>query len=114
MLTVGKNEKTLLERAQMQHMPIPTQILNAPELENGLGYYMTVFNMLTGSRPSSDGFVARIPYQTILLYCQENGITGDAREDMFYLIHELDVCFVNHMFEEMKKKMPKPPPKPKT
>lgn len=113
---MGKNEKTLLERAQMQHMPIPLSILNAPELADGMEYYMSVFNALTGSRPSSDGFVARIPYPTISLYCKDYDITGDAREDLLYLINAMDVCFVTHMFEEMAKKIKSttpPPAKPK-
>ncbi len=98
-------------------MPIPDSIINAPELDHGLSYYISVFNALTGSRPSSDGFVARIPYQTISLYCKDNGIWGEEREDLFHHVNALDVCFVTHMFEEMEKKVKaasKTPPGNKT
>lgn len=90
-------------------MPIPDSILNSPELWPGLNFYFEVFNLLTGSRPSSDGFVARIPYPTISLYCKDYGIEGEQREDLLHHLTAMDICFVAHTFAEMEKKAKAPP-----
>lgn len=101
---MGKDEKTLLDISQRQNMPIPDRILNAPVLREGMQWYVDVFNVLSPSRPSSQGYVARIPYPAFSMYCTDEGIDGPQREDMFYLITAMDNHFVNWHFEQFRKK----------
>lgn len=76
-------------------MPIPKEILNAPELLPGLELFYAAFNDLHTCRPvgMAEG---QIPWTTIDLYCERYDITGDQREDFFYHIRELDHAYLEH------------------
>lgn len=100
---MGKNEKTLLDLAARQNMPIPDKILNAPELEPGLQLYMDCFNDLNHSRFNSSGFVGRLHYNLIDLWCNNNGVYGDQKLAMIYIIGKLDYVYVTWQFDAMKR-----------
>jgi hypothetical protein len=100
---MGKNEKTLLDLAARQNMPIPDKILNAPDLEPGLQLYMDCFNDLNHSRFNSSGFVGRLHYNLIDLWCNNNGVYGDQKLAVIHIIGKLDFVYVTWQFEQMKK-----------
>lgn len=100
---MGKDEKTLLSLAARQNMPIPDKILNAPDLQPGLQLYLDCFNDLNHSRYNSSGFVGRIHYDLIDLWCNNNGVEGDQKLDVIHIIGKMDYVYVTWQFEAMKK-----------
>lgn len=107
-----------MEIAHRQGGPVSERIRNAPELLPGLQFYVDAFNLLTRSRFVSQGFVGRIPYGEISRFCADEDIYGDMREDVFYLLGEMDRFYVDWQTNFIKKKIeadskanaPKTPP----
>lgn len=83
-------------------MPPPSRILNAPELLPGLDFYMQAFNRLTASRQLGHGCIGAIPYPAISLYCKDEGIDGDLREELFYHVEHLDAAYIRWQNEKAK------------
>lgn len=110
---MGKDEKTLLELAARQNMPIPDKILNAPELQPGLQLYIDAFNDLTYSRFNTQGFVGRIHYTSMSQWCYDHNIDGDQRLDMIHLLTQMDQAYTDWHFSYMKRNAPKPQGQPK-
>lgn len=94
MLEQGPGEEKILRDCIRYKMPIPDAIQNAPELQMGLELFMQAFIDLDGSRVSGmqEG---RIPWLTIWDYCDRLEILGELREDMLYLVQELDIFYLN-------------------
>lgn len=44
-----------------------------------------------------------IPWTAILAYCNEHGIHGEIREEMFTLIRALDDAYLDHVAKEQKR-----------
>lgn len=81
------------------------RIRNAPELLPGLQFYVDVFNTLTTSRPIFQGGIGYIPYSEISQFCRDEGIEGEMREDLLFLIGELDRFYVEWQSKNIKKKI---------
>lgn len=100
---MGKDEKTLLDLAARQNMPIPDRISNAPELLPGLQLYMDCFNDLNHSRFNSSGCIGRIHYNLIDLWCDNNLVVGDQKLDVVELVGRMDCVYVSWQIEAMKR-----------
>lgn len=56
------------------------------------------FQALTTSRQIGFGVVGPLAYRDLLLYLDENGITEkDERDDMLYLLREMDGEYLRHV-----------------
>lgn len=66
---------------------------------------MDAFNLLTTSRQLVQGGIGRIPYGEISRFCEDEGITGDMREDVFFLIGQMDHFYVDWQTKYLKKKL---------
>jgi len=75
--------------------PIPDAILNAPDLEMGLGLYQSAFWDLDTCRRNNDTSKGPIPWTAIFTYCEQYHIEGDQRDDMFYHISEMDHAYLD-------------------
>jgi hypothetical protein len=75
-------------------MPLPERIKNAPELLHGLELYYNAFNSLTTSRVMGHGCIGGIPYAAISNFCREEGIEGELRDDLFYLVEHMDAEYI--------------------
>lgn len=104
-MEIGKDEKVLLEIAHRQKGPVSDRIKNAPELQPGLQFYVDVFNLLTTSRPIFHGGIGTIPYGEISRFCHDEGIEGDMREDLFFLLQQMDRFYVDWHATSIKKKI---------
>lgn len=113
-LEIGKDEKALLDIARRQNGPVSERIQNAPDLLPGLQFYVDAFNVLTRSRQIGQGGIGPIPYGEISLYCKDEGIEGDDREDFIYVIGEIDRFYVDWQAKFVRKKLETPPSQPKT
>lgn len=81
------------------------RIKNAPELLPGLQFYVDAFNLLTTSRQVVQGGIGRIPYSEISKFCDDEDIHGDMREDLFFLIGQMDHFYVDWQTKYLKKKI---------
>lgn len=81
-------------------MPLPTKIQNAPELLPGLELYAKAFSALTSSRAMGYGSIGAIPYAAIANYCREEGIDGEMREDLMYLVERMDAVYMRWQTEK--------------
>ena len=71
----------------------------------GLQFYVDAFNLLTTSRQVVQGGIGRIPYGEISKFCEDEGITGDMREDLFFLIGQMDHFYVDWQTKYLKRKL---------
>lgn len=94
-----------MEIAHRQKGPVSERIRNAPELLPGLQFYVDAFNLLTTSRQVVQGGIGRIPYSEISRFCEDEGIEGDTREDLFFLIGQMDHFYVDWQTKYLKKKI---------
>lgn len=104
-MEIGKDEKALLEIAHRQKGPVSEKIKNAPDLLPGLQFYVDAFNLLTTSRPTFQGGIGFIPYSEISQFCKDEGIRGSEREDLFFLVGQIDQFYVDWHTKNIKKKM---------
>lgn len=81
------------------------RIKNAPELLPGLQFYVDAFNLLTTSRQVFQGGIGNIPYSEISRFCDDEGIEGEMREDLFYLLQQMDRFYVEWHAGNIKKKI---------
>jgi hypothetical protein len=91
---LGKDEKWILEQARRTRQPIPKTFLNAPELFLGLDIYYLAFMDLTSCRELGHGCLGPISWWSCQQYCNEYGIEGEQREDMFYHIQKMDNAYL--------------------
>lgn len=107
-----------MEIAHRQKGPVSARIQNAPELLPGLQFYVDAFNILTRSRSVGQGCIGSIPYSEISKFCEDEGIEDELREDLFFLVGEMDRFYVDWQAKHVKKKIeaetksakPKTPP----
>jgi hypothetical protein len=92
-LEQGPTEKTIVEQCIRNRMPLPQSIANAPELYEGLELFYVAFMELTTCRAlgMAEG---PIPWTAVQSYCNELGLVGEQREDMFFHIREMDTCYL--------------------
>lgn len=107
---MGKDEKTLLDLAARQNMPIPEKILNAPELQPGLQLYIDAFNALNYSRFNTTGFVGRIHYVSMSQWCDDHNIVGEQKLDVIHLLTKMDQVYSDWHFAYLKKQSTSPTP----
>lgn len=80
----------------------PERIKNAPELEVGLSLYWLAFLDLTSCR--EQGYTeGPITWLTIAKYADYTGYTGDQKEDLFYLIQQMDSTYIDFQAAKLKK-----------
>lgn len=87
-------------------MPLPQAIANAPELELGLDLFYLAFMDLTTCRSMGFG-EGPIPWSAVRDYCDELGLEGEQRDDMFIHIRLMDTAYLNHRASKVKKEAPK-------
>ena len=68
-------------------------------------FYVDAFNLLTRSRNVGQGFIGAIPYGEISKFCHDEGLDEDMREDVFYLIGEMDRFYIDWQTKYLKKKI---------
>lgn len=83
-------------------MPIGERIQNAPELLPGLEFYVEAFNLLTPSRRIFEGGIGHIPYSEVSKFCDDMDLDDASREDVFYLISQLDQFYVQWTAKNVK------------
>lgn len=66
-------------------MPLPNAIQNAPDLNLGLEFYYNAFVAL--GRQSSE-------WAAVHQYCLAYDITGQQREDLFYILRQLESFYL--------------------
>lgn len=89
----GPVEKAIIEQSYKQRKPLPEKIANAPEIALGLEIYYVAFLDLSTCRPFGMG-EGPIPWTAIDRYCVVNGIKGELREDLFFIVQELDGVYL--------------------
>ena len=112
-LEKGAKEKTILEQALVQRIPIPERIQNAPDLELGLELYYQAFQKLSTTRPLTMGGEGPIPWDKIALYCEKRDIAGEQAEDFEFVIEQVDDAYLKWRADQAKKNKPKEPAKTK-
>jgi hypothetical protein len=101
-LELGKDEKWLLEQARKTRQPLPKQFLNAPELFAGLDIYYIAFMDLTSCRDIGQNVMGPISWYMVQQYCNEYGIEGEQREDVFYHVLKMDEAYIEYTLSKAK------------
>lgn len=87
------NEQKLIEACYAQRRPLPDFIKDAPELLLGLEFYFNAFLSLTSCRINGFG-MGQIPWTAMNEYCGVYGISGEQKEDLFYLVRKMDEEYI--------------------
>lgn len=72
---------------------VPDWIRDAPQLAEGLDFYLDAFVDLSGDRTDR---TRRIPWASMDAYGRRYGLEGDDWEDFHHLVSALDAVFVEH------------------
>lgn len=97
-------EKLIIEQCLRQGIEFPDKIKNAPSLFMGLELFFKAWLDLSTCR--NNGLEeGPIPWEGIRNYCNEYGIVGELREDMYYLVRAVDNVYLKHRREKAKKQM---------
>jgi hypothetical protein len=100
-LEQGKSEKTILEQARKNKLPIPSRILNAPKLRAGMSFYYIAFNDLSTCRAvgMSPG---PIPWTAVREYASQYDLDEVEFETLVIVINHMDVVFLDHVNKKKK------------
>jgi hypothetical protein len=83
-------------------MPLPEKIRNAPELQQGLGFYFTAFLELSSCRAIGMG-TGPVPWLAIQKYSEVYDIQGEQKEDLVHHIQLLDTVYLEWESKREKK-----------
>lgn len=89
MLDFAHIEQTIVRQAVQARKSVPTNILEAPELEEGLQLYLQAFFDLDSERSHSFSLV-RIPNSAIRNYALDMNLDADQTDELKYFIAEMD------------------------
>ena len=87
----------ILEEHERTGKPLPEKIKNAPKLNSGLEFYMSVFALLATCR-NMNGY---IPFIDIESFCRMYDIRGVQKEDLHNHIRVMDIAY--NKFQEKKR-----------
>jgi hypothetical protein len=84
-------------------MPVPKAIANAPELAQGLDFYMMAYNEISTGREYNQA--GPVPFSWFLIHewCKAHDLDQDAEEDVQYLVQGLDEFHRDWMKNRRKK-----------
>lgn len=98
----------MLDQCYANNRPLPQWLRNAPRLWPGLSPIYAAFVELSTCR--TFGMTpGPIPWTAIMQYADLEGMDGDERANLLYLIRAMDRAFLGHSTGDKKT----PPPKPK-
>lgn len=98
---MGAHEQSIASQAIRAGQPIPDRILNAPELEQGLVFFLQAFLYLDTERSHHAG-PTRIPWSCIMAYATYMECDSEQTADLVYFISEMDEHVVNKVAEHQK------------
>jgi hypothetical protein len=75
---------------------LPAHIAEPPELIAGLDLFLDAFFELDTERNHSFDFM-RIPWSSVIAYCNEYAIENEQRDDMIYFILRIDEAHINRL-----------------
>lgn len=89
---MGAVAESVIQQCLASGDPLPEDIENAPELNDGLMFYLQAFNNLTTERHHGMG-IMRIPWSRIEQYAHSEGLDSAERRDFHYIIRTVDDAF---------------------
>jgi hypothetical protein len=95
-------ERNIVKQAMRFGHPIPERIANSPELKPGLQLYLQAFFDLDSERSHAFSPTA-IPWSSIQDYAKAFDIDGEQREDLFYLVKQMDRAHLSRLDSKSKK-----------
>lgn len=102
----GPTEKTIIEQCVRQKLPLPDKIANAPEIAFGLDVFYIAFMDLTSCRGTGYGTEGPISWLSINSYADAKEFEEEQREDMFYFVQKLDMCYLDYKTRKLKESIP--------
>lgn len=89
-------EKNIARQAILRGEEIPSEIANAPTLDECDEFYHIAFWELNTERQLGMGGVGPIPRSKIVQYANDYNFSYKDREDLVYVIRHVDTEYVNH------------------
>lgn len=99
----GQHEEEIIRQCVQHKMPLPESIANAPTLELGLELYFHAFLDLQSCRQigMAEG---TIPWTAIKEWGVFNRLDDEQMEDLFFLVRQMDHCWLEYQSKEMERK----------
>ena len=101
-MDVAPLERTILRQIVRDGGKVPDKFANAPELRQGLQFYIEAFFELDSDRDFGE-IPGRIPWTAIHAYSKANELDEDQTADLFYLVRQLDDEHMKRQAERLKK-----------
>jgi hypothetical protein len=103
MSEMGNVEQSIVDQALRTRQPIPEKILNAPQLQDELIFYLQAYLDLETERPVGFGLY-RIPWHSIIKYAEYYNLSDEQSDKLIYLIRAIDNAMVKKWQTEHPKK----------
>ena len=95
-LEYGANAEEIARQHELNGLPVPSHLTNAPELLPGLELYLMAFFDLDTERNHGMGIVA-IPWSSIAKYSEFYEFDQEQTDNLFYFIRRLDDANMQHI-----------------
>ena len=101
-LDVAPLERTIVRQIVRDGGKVPDKFANAPELRQGLQFYIEAFFELDSDRDFGE-IPGRIPWTAINAYSKAFELDEEQTADLFYYVRQLDDEHMKRQAERMKK-----------
>lgn len=102
-MDVAPLERTILRQIVRDGGKVPDKFANAPELRQGLQFYIEAFFELDSDRDFGE-IPGRIPWTAIHAYSKAFELDEEQTADLFYHVRQLDGEHMKRQAERMKKR----------
>jgi hypothetical protein len=100
---MGQIEQGIAMQATRTNQPIPDRVLNAPQLNENLAFYLRAYFDIETERPTGFGLY-RIPWSAIIRYAEYYDLDFDTTERLIYFIKEIDGALIKKWNDEHPRK----------
>lgn len=100
-LEQSKAEKTVVQQARLNNLPVPEKMKNKPMLRPDLRFFWMAFLDLSSERTMgmSEG---PIPWSAAVSYANWHGLSHEETEDLWFLIGRMDEAYLRKRQEEQQ------------
>lgn len=106
-MKLGKmNVERTVRQCRKMRRPLPSILVDMPELNPGLEMYWTAFHELDSCRPFGFG-VGPIPITSVFQYARELSFSPRQTDNLIHHVRAMDKAYIDYTQDKEKSKAPK-------
>lgn len=99
-MKMGPSEAKIIEQCKREGQPLPPAIANAPELYDGLDFFLESYMDLNSNRSGETGY---IPWTAVKDYCQFYDVDSETMGEMFFHFQAMDDARSEYLQKKQEK-----------